>query len=350
MTQHTDQGQPSGGLSFRRSLLSVLTLLLLTGLMFLIFQDHLPEIRQAIGKLSPAQLGLLLALALTYPLIEGVISQRVLASRVPGFSFRRGLDLAFLGAFGNVVTFGAGTLPMQGYDISLSGLPAVPGMGLMTLQYVFHKGAVMVYAVLLLALNGRWLLAADAAGMMRYLLPACLMVAAIILALVLVCTSRTVQRAAYWALGRLPDTGKWQARRQSWTRQLDGLAAESRSLLADRKLCIQMFLLQVVKLALMYAIVWLGTDFMNLGPLTFWQAQTLAALMMLLSNALPNVGGMGSVEASFYLVFTGFLGQSGAMSVLLLYRAATYYFTFAVSCVGFFFIQRRWARGKQAAA
>ena len=71
MTQHTDQGQPSGGLSFRRSLLSVLTLLLLTGLMFLIFQDHLPEIRQAIGKLSPAQLGLLLALALTYPLIEG---------------------------------------------------------------------------------------------------------------------------------------------------------------------------------------------------------------------------------------------------------------------------------------
>ena len=350
MTQHTDQGQPSGGLSFRRSLLSVLTLLLLTGLMFLIFQDHLPEIRQAIGKLSPAQLGLLLALALTYPLIEGVISQRVLASRVPGFSFRRGLDLAFLGAFGNVVTFGAGTLPMQGYDISLSGLPAVPGMGLMTLQYVFHKGAVMVYAVLLLALNGRWLLAADAAGMMRYLLPACLMVAAIILALVLVCTSRTVQKAAYWALGRLPDTGKWQARRQSWTRQLDGLAAESRSLLADRKLCIQMFLLQVVKLALMYAIVWLGTDFMDLGPLTFWQAQTLAALMMLLSNALPNVGGMGSVEASFYLVFTGFLGQSGAMSVLLLYRAATYYFTFAVSCVGFFFIQRRWARGKQAAA
>ena len=217
MTQHTDQGQPSGGLSFRRSLLSVLTLLLLTGLMFLIFQDHLPEIRQAIGKLSPAQLGLLLALALTYPLIEGVISQRVLASRVPGFSFRRGLDLAFLGAFGNVVTFGAGTLPMQGYDISLSGLPAVPGMGLMTLQYVFHKGAVMVYAVLLLALNGRWLLAADAAGMMRYLLPACLMVAAIILALLIVCTSRTVQRAAYWALGRLPDTGKWQARRQSWT-------------------------------------------------------------------------------------------------------------------------------------
>ena len=163
-------------------------------------------------------------------------------------------------------------------------------MGLMTLQYVFHKGAVMVYAVLLLALNGRWLLAADAAGMMRYLLPACLMVAAIILALVLVCTSRTVQKAAYWALGRLPDTDKWRARRQSWTRQLDGLAAESRSLLADRKLCIQMFLLQVVKLALMYAIIWLGTAFMDLGPLTFWQAQTLAALMMLLSNALPNVG------------------------------------------------------------
>ena len=118
----------------------------------------------------------------------------------------------------------------------------------------------------------------------------------------------------------------------------------------NRFLCLQVFALQVCKLALMYTIPWFSIRFMGLAPLTFGQVQTLAALMMLLSNALPNVGGMGSVEASFYLVFTGFLGQSGTMSVLLLYRAATYYFTFAVSCVGFFFIQRRWARGKQAAA
>ena len=343
---HSDQTQPAGTLSLRRGLLSVLTLLVLTGLMFYIFKDHLPEISAALGKLGPGQAVFLLLLGLTYPVIEGLISQRVLSSRVPGYPFRRGLDLSFLGAFGNVVTFGAGTLPMQGYDISLNGLDVGPGIGLMTLQYVFHKGAVLLAAAVLLLCNARWILEADSAGLMQYLLPACLMVAAIILALVLVCTSRTIQKLAYRLLDLLPKTDKWQARRQSWTNQLDGLCIESRRLLQNRVLCLQVLALQVVKLVLMYAIPWFSARFMGLSDLTFWQAETLAALMMLLSNALPNVGGMGSIETAFYLIFTGFLGDSATMSALVVYRAATYYVPFAVSCVGFFLIQRRWTRAR----
>ena len=96
----------------------------------------------------------------------------------------------------------------------------------------------------------------------------------------------------------------------------------------------------------MYTIPWFSIRFMGLAPLTFGQVQTLAALMMLLSNALPNVGGMGSIETAFYLIFTGFLGESAAMSALVVYRAATYYLPFVVSCVGFFFIQRRWTRAR----
>ena len=338
--------QPDSKLSLRRGLFSVLTLVALTGLMFYIFKDHMSEISAALHSLTIGQTALLLLLGLTYPLMEGIINQRVLSSRVPNYPFLRGLDLSFLGAFGNVVTFGAGTMPMQGYDISLNGLDVGPGIGLMTLEYVFHKGAVLLYAAVLLLFYGRWLLDADSAGLMRYLLPACLVVAVIILALVLVCTSRTIQKLAYRLLGLLPRTDKWQARRQSWTAQLDGLCTESRRLLQNRFLCLQVFALQVCKLALMYTIPWFSIRFMGLAPLTFGQVQTLAALMMLLSNALPNLGGMGSIETAFYLIFTGFLGESAAMSALVVYRAATYYLPFVVSCVGFFFIQRRWTRAR----
>lgn len=345
---HSNQAQPAGSFSARRGLLSVLTLLLLTGLMFYIFKDHLPEIADALGHLTLGQAAFLLLLGLTYPVIEGLISQLILASRIPGYSFRRGLDLSFLGAFANVVTFGAGTMPMQCYDISLSGLGAGPGFGLMTLQYVFHKGAVLLYAAVLLLFHGRWILAADSAGLMQYLLPACLMVAVIILVLVLVCTSRTIQKLAYRLLDLLPKTETWQARRQSWTAQLDGLCVESRRMLQNRLLCLQVLALQIFKLALMYAIPWFSSRFMGLSPFTFWQVQTLTALMMLLSNALPNLGGMGSIETAFYLIFTGFLGESDTMSALVVYRAATYYVPFAVSCLGFFFIQRRWTRARTA--
>ena len=62
---------------------------------------------------------------------------------------------------------------------------------------------------------------------------------------------------------------------------------------------------------------------------------------MFLSNALPNVAGMGSVETAFLLVFGSFFGTAETMSLLMLYRIASYYFVTAVSAVGFFGAQRR---------
>ncbi len=45
-------------------------------------------------------------------------------------------------------------------------LPLGPGVGLMTLQYVFHKTTVLLYATVMLLLQHRWL-AANTTGVMR---------------------------------------------------------------------------------------------------------------------------------------------------------------------------------------
>ena len=62
------------------------------------------------------------------------------------------------------------------------------------------------------------------------------------------------------------------------------------------------------------------------------------------SNALPNVAGMGSIETAFLLVFGSFLERGEVMSVLMLYRIASYYVVFAASAVGFFIAQRHLAQ------
>lgn len=82
---------------------------------------------------------------------------------------------------------------------------------------------------------------------------------------------------------------------------------------------------------------------MGLSPLSFAQVQLLTSLMLFLSNALPNVAGMGSIETAFLLVFGSFLSSGEVMSVLMLYRIASYYVVFAASAVGFFFAQRHLA-------
>ena len=164
-----------------------------------------------------------------------------------------------------------------------------------------------------------------------------------IVALVLVCVSTLVQNLARWALGFLPKTEKWQQRRADWLEQLDVLGTESRLLLADKARCVQIFALQALKLFLLFCLPWLCIRFMQLSPLSFARCSCSPADVVRLQRP-ANVAGMGSIETAFLLLYSNFLPSGEVMSVLMLYRIASYYFVFAASAVGFFLAQRRLTR------
>ena len=128
---------------------------------------------------------------------------------------------------GGVVGLGAGSVPFQTWYLHRRGLDVGPGVGLMTLQYVFHKTAVLLYATVLL-LAGRPWMAAHSDGVLRYLPGAYAVVAGVIVGLIALCALPVVQRLARWLLHFLPNTGRWAERRESWLKQLDTLSTESR--------------------------------------------------------------------------------------------------------------------------
>ncbi len=341
MNQTSAPQQPSR----KKTVISLLVLLALTCVVILIFKSHWAEISAALAQLNFGQVLLVLAIGLTYPLLEGVVSWVIIRSRLPGFTLRQGFDNAFTGTFGNVICLGAGAVPAQSYYLYRCGLPLGPGVGLMTLQYVFHKSAVLVYATVMLLLQHAWL-SANTSGVMTYLPAAYCVVALVIVGLVLLCVSPLVQRLARWALGLLPKTEVWQARREKWLEQLDNLGTESRHLLADKGRCLRIFALQAFKLFLMFTLPWFCIRFMGLPcGLSFWQVQLLTSLMLFLSNAIPNVAGMGSIETSFLLVFGSFMTRGEVMSTLMLFRIASYYFVFAASAVGTLIAQKHLENG-----
>ena len=325
--------------SRKKTVISLLVLAALTGIIVLLFKDNWAEITAALSQLSAWQVLVVLAIGLSYPLLEGCVSYVIVRGRLPGFTLRQGIDNAWCGTFGNVVTLGAGAVPVQLYYLHKAGLPLGPGAGLMTLEYVFHKSTVLLYATVMLLLQHKWL-AANTTGVLKYLPMAYAVVALVIVALVLVCVSPLVQNLARWALGFLPKTEKWQQRRADWLEQLEVLGTESRRLLADKPRCLKIFALQALKLFGLFCLPYLCIRFMGLSPLSFLQVQLLTSLMLFLSNALPNVAGMGSIETAFLLVFGSFLERGEVMSVMMLYRIASYYVVFAASAVGFFFAQR----------
>ena len=325
--------------SRKKTVISLLVLLALTCVIIFMFKDHWAEITAALAQLSLWQVLAVLAVGLTYPLLEGCVAWVIIRSRLPEFKLQQGLDVGWCGTFGNVVTLGAGAVPLQLFYLHKAGLPLGPGAGLMTLEYVFHKSTVLLYATVMLLFQHKWL-AANTSGVMTYLPAAYFVVAAVIVVLVLVCVSPLVQNLARWLMGFLPKTEKWQQRRAGWQHQLDILGEESRRLLADKPRCLKIFALQALKLFGLFCLPYLCIRFMGLSPLGFWQVQLLTSLMLFVSNALPNVAGMGSIETAFLLVFGSFLSSGEVMSVLMLYRIASYYFVFAASAVGFFIAQR----------
>lgn len=330
--------------SRKKTLFSLLVLTVLTGIVVFIFRQHWGDIVSALRRLTLWQGLLALAVGLSYPLLEGVACWLIVRSRLPGFTLRHGIDCAWTGTFGNVVGLGAGAVPMQTWYLHRWGLDVGPGVGLMTLQYVFHKTAVLVWATVLL-LAGRPWLAAHSDGVLRYLPGAYAVVAGVIVGLAALCALPVVQQLARWLLHFLPDTGKWAQRREGWLKQLDTLSSESRHLLMNKRRCAAILAVQLVKLFLLFCLPWMGLQFMGLETeLGFWQVQLLAALTLFVSNALPNVAGMGSVEASFLLVYSSFFSESTIMSLLMFYRLASYYAVFAASAAGFALAQRHISR------
>ena len=213
-------------------------------------------------------------------------------------------------------------------------------LALQVAEEVKHYFPGKVYATVIPLLQHRWL-AANTSGVMHYLPAAYCVVALVIVTLVLLCVSPLVQRLARWAMGFLPKTEPWQTRREKWLEQLNTLATESRLLLADKGRCARILAVQTLKLFLMFTLPWFCIRFMGLScGLSFWQVQLLTSLMLFLSNALPNVAGMGSIETAFLLVFSSFMTSGEAMSTLMLFRIASYYFVFAASAAGTFAAQK----------
>ena len=199
--------------SRRKTLLSLGVLALLTGIVVFIFREHWAEISEALSRLTLGQGLLALAVGLSYPLLEGVSNWLIVRSRLSHFPLRQGIDNAWMGTFGNVVGLGAGSMPFQTWYLHRRGLDVGPGVGLMTLQYVFHKTAVLLYATVLL-LAGRPWMAAHSDGVLRYLPGAYAVVAGVIVGLIALCALPVVQRLARWLLHFLPDTGRWAERRE----------------------------------------------------------------------------------------------------------------------------------------
>lgn len=315
----------------------LLMVILLPALAVWVFYGHAQEIWDNIRAISAGWLLLLFGLGTIYQLLESVVCQILVRPQLDSFSFRQAVQVVFLGVFANVATFGVGTIPMQSYCLYRRGMMAGSGASIMTLEYTFHKSAILIYTTVMLLLQGRWLVSQDS-GLARYLLLGYGICTLIIIGLLLLCAWKRLQQLACQGIDRLPKS--WEARKAVWKENLDALFNQSQRLLHDRKRLRWVLVWNSLKLFCLYMTLYLSVRVVEVSSLSLWRIQLLGGLMQMIVSALPNVAGMGPAEFAFLLIFASYMDYGQLSSALILFRSATFFFPFILSIFVFLTAQK----------
>lgn len=319
--------------------IGVVTVVLLT-VILIVFLRHLDEnIFQLLSETKPLMIFVLLICCCLYILCDSLIYHAAYRGRGRSFSFSDGVDLTSLQNFGKTAFIAGGGIPLQSFYLFKKGIMPGQSVGMTAFLYITQKTAVLLYAAVLLCFRWNWVAEVfpSAEG---YLIFSSSFCAVIIAVLILLCTSRKICHFACWLIDRLPSTGKWPGRKEKLNRQICMLYEETHTLFRKRKKVVSIMLLNFLKLLTHFTIPFAVIRMLGMRSCTFLDVQTLAAVMLLLSNALPNVAGMGSVEFSFMLAFSEVFGAYTA-AAMIYYRCATYYFPFVLSIFKVFLIQKR---------
>lgn len=326
-------------ISWKQTIRNVGMILFLLLAILMVFHDHWQSIWHGLAQVPVWGVALLIALGLLSTLLDALAHRALIRPGLPDFSVLQSVRLLYLGIFGNVATLAAGTLPLQSHYLHKRGMMAGAGIGTILLEYVFHKTTVLLYAGGMLLIGGHWL-HLSGSGYAGYLAAGYVIATLIIVFLVLLCTSSHVQKFLRWLVGRFPEKGVWAVRKPVWNRHLEALTERSHEVLQNKKACAQCFLLTVLKLFVLYSIPYACFRLLDVSILSYGASHLITALMLLLTGAIPNIGGMGPTEAAFLFLFSPYVGRASALSALILYRIATYFVPFLLSMAVFFHYQK----------
>lgn len=246
----------------------------------------------------------------------------------------------YLGVFGKVLSFAAGAFPMQAYYLHRCGIELGHSAGIKALNYVIHKTSIVLYASVMLLAGGQWICTA-APDITGYLLSGYAICVAVIVILILLCTRKRAYMFALWLLRKLPDYGKWQRFAQRTQKQQEYMYMETTACLQNKKRLLAVILINLIKLGAYCAVPYVCMHMLGENMLGLLQIEMLTAIMFLIAGAIPNVAGMGPIEAVFFLMYKPILGNALTSSALILFRVATYYSPFVISVFVFLIVQRR---------
>ena len=317
----------------KKTLSMIFTLLTLFLIFYLLFRNNYKEIIQNIRSAKTNLLILILFVGFTFQFFEAVVCHTLVKRKNKDFTFAHALELTYLGVFTKVVTLSLGSLPMRAlYLHRKGGIGVGEAAGLASMEYTLHKFSMLFWSGILLLFSGKELFKTRP-NLIPYTVYGYAVGLAIVLVILLICTWNKFYNLIIKFVEKPKKNPKWEEKQERISRQITALHTEARSLFRSPETVLYVIGIDFLKLFLLYIIPYLSAKAMSVDTLPILLTMTLTSLILVVSGALPNVAGMGPIEAAFALLFSYYYSSGEMVSILVLYRFATYFFPFIISAV-----------------
>ena len=265
------------------------------------------------------------SLSILYNCCDGCALTKLLRTCDKKFPWHEGILCSFYYSFFRVITFGSGTAPAGMYYVSRKSIPVSRSLGIFTISYTIQRIAVCLYFPLSFVSNY---------GSMdhyfgeyrRYMAAGVAIAVLAAAALITACICAPLHRWLFTLAEKVIHKEKTKEKLAGWKEKAAIVRKEAKALLKNKKLLLELLILNFFKLSAWYLIPAAVFHMLNSPELSFYMAAT--AMMTALSGVIPAPGGVGAVEFIFVLLFTPLTGKAAAASGMLIYRFATYILPF----------------------
>lgn len=301
----------------------------LLGIVILRYHSYLLEgLREIAGISMAKKAGIFLASA-GYMLAEGRIIERMAKVFHINIRWRTGVGCAYYCSFARIATFGGGAGAAEIYYLSNEGMEPAHALDVSLIQYLCQKVSVTLAGVLSLLVFFQ-----DAEASIgeyrKYLVYgvalAVLVVLGILLALLSKRAAGLLFRLFDWA-GEKKEN--WKSKTEAWKDQVRFSQDGVKVILQEKGRLAEILGWNMVKYFCWFCIPYIL--YQDSGALSLFSSAGMMAIATVMASVIPVPAGYGALEFMQLMLFEPALGSGRAVSLMILYRAAT---TFLPALIG----------------
>ncbi len=340
-------------MSKKSYIINFFLILVLTALgLWFALRENFEEVLSLIFNLKWYSFALIVMYGLGYNMTIGCIYRVLGKKHKKNYSYREGLQVAFVGSFFSGVTPSAtGGQFGQAYILKNQGLKLSEGASILWMDFIIYQTTMLAYTSVLMLIKGMYYYE-KFSHLFVLIVIGYIMNSAVIVFLFTMAKFPNVyikvSRFVLLFLGRIKVVKQPENVIKAWNIQLSLFTSEIKKIKKLKVEVVKCVVLNIFRLTILYSLPFfiayqLGVDLQVIGLLDVIAMTSFVYLSMVF---FPVPGGSGGTEGVFISIFASSYGLVMTNSIMILWRFATYHFIVLIGGLTFLVLKCRYNKLK----